>query len=32
VIVHPVSERRSVYVNNWPCKRFTGALHADDEI
>merc|ERR1719487_2982276 len=24
VIVHPVSGRKSMYVNNWPCKRFTG--------
>ena len=24
VIVHPVRRRKSVYVNNWPCKRFTG--------
>merc|ERR1719169_268667 len=24
VIVHPVSGKKSMYVNNWPCKRFTG--------
>ena len=24
VIVHPLSGKKSMYVNNWPCKRFTG--------
>ena len=29
VIVHPVTKRKSLYVNNWPCKRFTGMTQAD---
>merc|ERR1719389_750989 len=24
VIVHPLSGKKVMYVNNWPCKRFTG--------